>query len=175
MVPTVLRYVAAAVAVNPQPDLMLTSMNGRARSVREWLTTFHLVFVALDPFNARSRWIVPTAARILSDYDDADCRVAWLVAGDATDARKFLGRRATDILTFVDPDLVAIRGFGLVTLPAIVHLGMDVQVVNSVEGWDPPGWKTLTTELSRVVGWTHPLVPGPRDPGPFVGAPVPAR
>jgi len=163
------------VAAGPSLDLVLTSTNGRSRSLREWLTTFHLVLVALDPYNSRSRWILATAGRILSDYDQADCRVAWLLGGDASDARRFLGKRATDILTFVDPELVAVRGFGLATLPAIVHIGMDGQVVNAVEGWDPPAWRRLTTELSRVVGWTQPLVPGPRDPGPFAGAPVPQR
>jgi len=163
------------VATNPPPELVLTSLAGKARSVREWLTTFHLVLVALDPFNPRSQWIVPTATRILADYDDADCRVAWLVGGDAVDAKRLLGRKADDILTFCDPELTAVRGFGLTTLPAIVHLGMDCQVVNASEGWDPPAWRILTQELSRVVGWTRPVVPGPKDPGAFAGAPVPAR
>ncbi|MGH9189731.1 MAG: hypothetical protein ACRD0Q_06835 [Acidimicrobiales bacterium] len=162
-------------ASNPPLDLVLKPTRGKARSVREWLTTFHLVLVAVDPGNTRSGWIVPTAARILSDYDQADCRVAWLVAGDDADARRFLGRWATEILTFTDPDLVAISGFGLATLPAIVHLGMDGQVVNAVEGWDPPAWRALTVELSRMVDWTRPSIPGPRDPGPFLGAPIPAR
>ncbi|MGH3850374.1 MAG: hypothetical protein ACRDRT_11830, partial [Pseudonocardiaceae bacterium] len=107
-------------AINPPTDLVLASINGRSRSIREWLTTFHLVFVAVDPFNPRSAWIVPTAARILTDYEQADCRVAWLVGGDAADARKFLGRRATEILTFTDPELTVTRAFGLATLPAIV-------------------------------------------------------
>ena len=160
-------------ATNPSPDLVLTPVTGRARTVREWLTTFHLLFVAVDPSNVRSRWIVPTAARVLSEYEQADCRVAWLVAGDAADARRLLGRWATDIMTFVDPELTAVKGFGLETLPAIVHLGMDLVVVNAVEGWDPLAWRELTTELSHRMSWSRPHIPTQGDPGPFAGAPLP--
>jgi hypothetical protein len=161
------------VAVNPPPDLVLSSLTGRARSVREWVTTFHLLFVAVDPASSRSRWIVPTAARVLTEYEGADCRVAWLVAGDAADARKFLGRWATDILTFADPDLSAIKGFGLDTLPAIVHVGQDLSVVDAVAGWEPMAWRALTVNLSRQMKWSRPLLPAPGDPGPFDGAPLP--
>ncbi len=151
---------------------MLSSINGRARSVGQWLTTFHLLFVAVDPGNDRSSWIVPTAGRVLTGYEQADCRVAWLVAGTPAEARRFLGRWSSEILTFADPDLTAIRGFGLGSLPAIVHVGMDGSVVNAVEGWDPTDWRRLTAELSRIVGWSRPTIPVPSDPGSFTGAPL---
>ncbi|MDQ3897506.1 MAG: hypothetical protein M3326_09755 [Actinomycetota bacterium] len=161
-------------ATNPPPDLVLTTTTGRARTVREWLTTFHLLFVAVDPASVRSRWLVPTAARVLLEYEQADCRVAWLVAGgDASDARRLLGRWASEIMTFVDPELHAVQAFGLQTLPAIVHLGMDLNVVNAVEGWEPESWRALTHELSRRMSWSWPLIPAPGDPGPFAGAPLP--
>ena len=158
---------------NPPPELVLTPINGAGRPVKGWLTVFHLFLVAVDPNKPQSQWLVPTAARILSNYDQSDCRVAWLVGGYPEEARRLLGRWAKDILTFVDPDLTAIRGFGLQSLPAAIHLGMDGTVVNSAEGWDPPAWRTLTQELSRIVSWIGPLVPGPKDPAPFPGAPVP--
>lgn len=161
-------------ATNPPPDLPLASITGRSRSVRQWLTTFHLVFVAVDPTNDRSAWIVPTAGRVLTGYEQADCRVAWLVAGTPAEARRFLGRWAREILTFADPELSAIMSFGLSSLPAIVHLGMDGNVVNAVEGWDPAEWRRLTSELSRIVGWSRPVIPMPSDPGPFAGAPLPS-
>jgi hypothetical protein len=161
------------VAANPSPDLVLSSLTGRSRSVREWVTTFHLLFVAVDPNSSPSRWIVPTAARVLSEYEQADCRVAWLVAGDAADARKFLGRWAKEILTFADPDLAAIKGFALGTLPAIVHVNQDLVVVDAVEGWEPMAWRALTVNLSRQMRWSRPLLPAPGDPGPFEGAPLP--
>ncbi len=160
-------------ATNPPPDLVLTPVTGRARTVREWLTTFHLLFVAVDPNSVRSKWIVPTAARVLSEYEQADCRVAWLVTGDATDARRLLGRWASEIMTFVDPELNAVKAFGLQTLPAVVHLGMDLTVVNAVEGWEPGSWRALTNELSRRMSWSRPHIPAPGDPGPFAGAPLP--
>ena len=160
-------------AANPPPDLVLSSLTGRSRSVREWVTTFHLLIVAVDPNSSQSRWIVPTAARVLTVYEQADCRVGWLVAGDAKDARRFLGRWATDILTFVDPELTAIKGLGLQTLPAIVHVSQTLEVVNAVEGWDPPAWRELTKELSKLMQWSRPHIPAPGDPGPFEGAPLP--
>jgi hypothetical protein len=160
-------------ATNPPLDLVLTPITGAGRPVKGWLTVFHLMFGAVNPNNDRSAWIVPTAARIMSDYDQADCRVAWLVTGEADDARRFLGRWAKEFLTFVDPDFVAVKAFGLSSLPAIVHVGMDGTVVNAAEGWDPPAWRKLTVELSRIVDWTHPVIPGPRDPAPFAGAPLP--
>ena len=166
-------YLPPAVATNPTPDLALVPLSGRTRTVRELLTTFHLLFVAVDPANTRSRWIIPTAARVLSEYEQADCRVAWMVAGDGADARKLLGRWASEIMTFLDPELTAIKGFGLETLPAIVHVGQDLSVVNAVEGWDPPAWRDLTKELSRRMSWSRPHIPAAGDPGPFDGAPLP--
>jgi hypothetical protein len=157
------------VASDPTPDLLLTPINGKPRPVTAWLTIFHLVFVALDPFSERSAWLVETSGRILTTYDQANCRVAFLVAGTADEAREFLGHWASDILTFADPDLTAIRGFGLRALPAIVHLGTDGTIVNAVEGWDPPAWRTLSERLSQIVDWRGPVIPGPRDPAPFDG------
>jgi hypothetical protein len=157
------------VASDPSPDLLLAPINGKPRPVVAYLTMFHLVFVALDPFSQRSAWLVETSGRILTNYDQANCRVAFLVAGTADEAREFLGHWATDILTFADPDLTAIRGFGLQALPAIVHLGTDGTIVNAVEGWDPPAWRTLSERLSQIVDWRGPVIPGPRDPAPFDG------
>ncbi|MDQ6929014.1 MAG: hypothetical protein M3159_10215 [Actinomycetota bacterium] len=159
-------------ATNPPADLLLSPVSGTPRTVEQWLTVFHLLFVAVDPTNDRSRWIIPTAANVLTDYEQADCRVAWLVAGDADDARRLLGHWVDDILTFVDPDKVACRAFGLGSLPAIVHLGMDGAVVNAVEGWDPGAWRELTIVLSKIVSWSRPVIPRAGDPGPFTGAPV---
>ena len=69
-------------------------------------------------------------------------------------------------------DREAVKAFGLGSLPAIVHLGMDGHIVNAVEGWDAMAWRALTIDLSRIVDWTRPVLPAPRDPGPFPGAPL---
>jgi hypothetical protein len=162
------------VAIDPAPDLPLRPLGGRARTLREWLTTFHLVLVAVDPFEEASAWLVGTAARILKIYEEADCRVAFLVAGNDDEARQFLGPWASDILTFADPDLVAVKGLDLTSLPAWVHIAMDGTIMSSCEGWDPPCWRDATELLSEVVAWSAPVVPLPTDPAPFPGAPVQA-
>jgi hypothetical protein len=134
-----------------------------------WLSLFHLVFVALDPFSERSAWLVDTSGRILTNYDQADCRVAFIVTGTPEEAREFLGRWADDVLTFADPDLTIVRGFGLTALPAIVDVALDGTVLDAAEGWDPPAWRELTERLSGILDWSVPVIPGPRDPAPFEG------
>ncbi len=141
--------------------------------MREWLTTFHLVFAALDPFTNESAWILPTAARILTNFDEADCRVSWLMAGATPDeCRQFLGPHAASILTFADPDRTAVKGFGLERLPALVHLGIDGQIVGAAEGWDPAAWRAVTERLAKMMSWLPPAIPLARDPGPFPGTPA---
>lgn len=159
-------------ATDPPLDLVLTPLKGRPRTIREQLTTFHLVFVAVDPFTEQSAWLLPTARRVLTSYEQADCRVAWLVTGTADEARLYLGPLADDIWTLVDPDHKVVEAFGLGGLPAIVHVNLDGTVVNAVEGWDPPAWKALTDELSRRMHWSRPGIPVAGDPAPFPAVPV---
>ncbi len=155
---------------DPSPDLVLTPINGEGRNVREWLTTFHLAFVALDPFTHESAWILPTAGRILTTFEQSDARVAFLVAGTPEECRLFLGPWARDTLTFSDPDRAAIRGFGIERLPAFVHVAMDGTIANGAEGWNPPEWKTVADHLALVTSWIPPVIPLPKDPGPFIGS-----
>lgn len=157
-------------ASDPAPDLVLTPIAGDGRTVGQWTTTFHLVFVALDPYARESRWIVPTAARILLTFQEADCRIAWLATADADRCRSFLGRWADEILTFPDPDRSAVRGLGLERLPALVHLANDGSLVGAAEGWDPPRWREITVRLAKMMAWLPPTVPLAGDPAPFEGA-----
>jgi hypothetical protein len=168
----VLRYVAGAVARDPSPDLILAPIKGKSRTVEQMLTTFHLLFVALDPFTNQAAWILPTAARILQNFEQADCRIAWLVTGTPEECRMFLGPWATDIMTFADPDRTAVKEFGLERLPALVHVGMQGKVVASAEGWHPAEWKAVTDQLAKVLSWQAPNFPTPKDPGPFEGSPA---
>jgi hypothetical protein len=160
------------VADNPSPDLVLAPINGEERTVGQWLTMFHLVVVAVDPFTNESAWLLPTARRILTTYDQADCRVGWLVTGTPDEARRFLGPWAQEMLTFSDPDRTAVKGLGLEWLPAIVHLAMDGTIAGAAEGWDPWAWKAVTDNLSRVTAWSRPLVPAVGDPAPYPGTPA---
>ena len=159
-------------ASNPPLDLLLTPINGAAKPLRAWLTTFHLAFVALDPYTEESRRILPTAAHILDVFQQADTRVAWVCTADAARARGFLGSRADDTLTFVDGDRSVVKGFGLELLPAFVHVAMDGTIASAAEGWDPPAWQAVANELARMTKWKAPVIPREGDPAPFEGAPA---
>jgi hypothetical protein len=163
---------SGAVARDPSPDLLLYPLKGKPRTIGQLLTTFHLLFVAVDPFTVESAWILATAARILQTFEQADCRTAWLVTATAEECRLFLGPYAEEILTFADPDRVAVKEFGLERLPALVHLGMHGKVYSSAEGWHPAEWRAVTDQLAKVVDWRAPAIPVPKDPGPFDGSPA---
>ena len=45
----------------------------------------------------------------------------------------------------------------------------DGSVVNAAEDWNPDAWQVVTDELARMMSWTGPVLPDPRDPGAFVG------
>lgn len=157
---------------NPPGDLQLTPLNGTARPLREWLTMFHLAVVVLDPYTSESAWLLPTAGRILRDYDQADCRVAWLITCEPADSRRFLGPWAREILTFTDPDREVVKALGLERLPAFVHIDQGGTVVGAAEGWEPLEWRAVATELSRVMSWSRPVIPAYEDPAPFAGSPA---
>src|SRR5215216_7790388 len=104
---------SSAVATDPPADLTLTPLKGEGRTVGQWLTVFHLVTVAVDPYTNESAWVLEVAARILREFRDAAVRVSWLVTADAADARAFLGPLADEFLTFTDPDRTAVKALGL--------------------------------------------------------------
>lgn len=159
-------------ASDPPGDLLLTSLGRQGRTVSQWLTTFHLLVVALDPYTNESAWILPTVNRIVQTFEQADCRIGLLVTADERDCRRFLGPVADEVLTFADPDREAVKAFGFEHLPAIVHLAMDGTVVNAAEGWHPLQWRTVTDHLGKVMSWSSPVMPAPKDPGPFEGSPA---
>jgi hypothetical protein len=154
------------------PDLELAAITGSSRPISEWVTNFHLAIVALDPFTNESSWILETAARILSRYQQADVRCAFLVAATADEARQFLGPYAREFLVFTDPDRNAVKGLGLATLPAFLHVNQAHQVEAGAEGWNPDEWRTVAENLSDRMDWTAPVIPDVGDPGPFAGTAI---
>jgi len=160
------------VATDPSSDLALTPLGGRTRTVKELLTTFHLVFVALDPYEQQSSWILPTAVRVLKSFEQADVRVAFLVTADAADARLWLGPHAKEFRVFTDAARTTVKGFGLTQLPALVFLGMDGHILEAAEGWNPEEWRRVTDRVAAITAWSAPTLPVPRDPAPFAGSPV---
>lgn len=148
---------------------MLAPLNGPTRTVEQLLTMFDLCFVAVDPFTHESAWILETAGRILTVFDQADVRVAFLCTGTPDECRMFLGPWARNVLTFADPDRAVVKGFGLERLPALVHLGIDGTLVGVSEGWRPAEWRSITENLAKRMAWSSPVVPAAGDPAPFEG------
>lgn len=159
-------------ASDPPADLLLTPVGGEARTVTEWLTTFHLCMVVLDPFTNESAWLLEPAGRILTTYAAADVRVAFLVTATDDEARQFLGPWTDRLLVLTDPDREAVKALGLEALPALVHLNISGAIEDSAEGWDPDGWRRVAENLSRILGWSRPVIPAPGDPVAYPGSPA---
>ena len=113
-VPSDLRsaLVSPAVAVAP-PELVLDSIRGEGYPLRDWLTSYSLCLVAIDPYTIESAWILETAGRILDHYSPANVRVGWLATTDEDGCRQFLGPWAERFLTFADPDRDAVTALGV--------------------------------------------------------------
>lgn len=159
-------------ATNPPTDLMLTPLQGDARPLEEWLTTFHLASVVLDPYTNESAWILDTARRVLAKFSGSSVRVNWVVTCDPDEARQFLGPMADEFLTFVDPDRTFVKGLDLETLPAFVFLRIDGTVVAHAEGWDPAAWRSVADAIAEATSWSSLQIPGPGDPVAFRGTPA---
>ena len=157
---------------NPAPDTVLTPLGGDARPLEEWLTTFHLASVVLDPYTNESSWVLDTATRILAGFRGAAVRVNLLVTCGADDARSYLGPLADEFLVFCDPDRAAVKAFGLTVLPAFVFLRIDGTVAASAEGWNPNTWRAVAEEIASTTSWTKPTIPMAGDPGAFSGTPA---
>lgn len=160
------------VATDPQPDLVLTPLDAAARPLAEWLTTFHLATVVLDPYTNESSWILPTARRILDALRGSDARVNFLVTADEADTRTFVGPLADEFLIFTDPDREAVKALGLEALPAFVFIRVDNTVPAAAEGWDPKEWRAVAEAIAATTAWRVPDIPILADPGPFRGTPA---
>ena len=153
-------------------DLMLAPIGAEARPLEEWLTTFHLATVALDPYTNESSWILPTATRILEVLRGSDARVNLLITADATDARAFLGPLVERFLVFTDPDRVAVKALGLTQLPAFLFVRVDGTVTAATEGWSALAWRAVADTVAAATAWSAPDIPLVGDPGPFHGSPA---
>ncbi len=145
-------------------DLVLHPISADPRPVSEWLTTFHLAPVVLDPYTNESSWILKTAVRVLDALRGADARVSFVVTSDADDARRFLGPVADDFLVFADPDRAVARALGAASLPAFAFVRVDGSVEALAEGWNPAGWRQVARAISDATSWNPPTIPGPNDP-----------
>lgn len=151
---------------------MLTALHGESRPLEEWVTTFHLASVVLDPYTNESSWVLPTAVRILDALRGADVRVNLVVTCGPDEAVDYLGPLTGQFLVFCDPDRSFVRALGLAALPAFVFVRGDGTVQASAEGWDPAGWRQVAGAIASTTSWIAPRIPAPGDPSAFRGTPA---
>lgn len=156
----------------PSPTVVLDPVGDAGRPLAEWLTTFHLASVVLDPYTNESSWILPTAARILRGFAGAAVRVNFVVTATDDEARAFLGPLAKEFLVFADPDRAFVRSLGLNSLPAFVFVRSDGTVPASAEGWDPLAWRAVAKSIADTTAWSTPAIPVTGDPVSFHGTPA---
>lgn len=159
-------------ATAPISEISLDPLQGQARPLEDWVTTFHLAVVILDPFTYESSWIIDTAARVLGSYSAADVRIAFAVTATPDQTREFLGPVADQFLTFADPDRDLVRGLELERLPALVHLDHALNAVGVAQGWNPAEWSQVCKTLSAQMSWSRPVLPQDGDPTPYPGSPA---
>lgn len=160
-----------AVASTIALDTNLTSLSGEQRPLHEWVTTFHLASVVLDPYTNESSWILPTAARVLEAFRGADVRVNLVVTCTPDEARQYLGPLADQFMVFCDADRSFVRGIGVSTLPALVFVQGN-GTVTAAEGWDPAEWRRVAKHIAATTAWLAPTIPAAGDPSPFHGTPA---
>jgi hypothetical protein len=158
------------------PDLELAPLTadgvGVSRPLPEWLTTFHLASVVLDPYTNESSWVLRSATRVLEQFRGSHARINLVVTAGPDDARAFLGPLTDRFLVFCDPERAVPRAFGLATLPAFVFVRVDGTIVAAAEGWDPERWEKVADAIAETTSWSSLELPGPGDPGPFHGSPA---
>ena len=153
-------------------DVELAPLGAEARPLEEWLTTFPLLPVLLDPYTNESAWILHTARQILVAYAEAGCRCCWVVTCGADDAGRFLGPYAQEILTFADPDRRVPAALGLDTLPAFAFVLPDGSVAAAAQGWNPVEWRAVAETVSEFTEWQRPVIGDGQDPAAFPGTPA---
>jgi len=156
-------------------DVTLQAIEREPQTLGEWLVTFQMAAVVLDPYTHESAWILDTATRILRHFREADCRVVFIVAGTTDEARQFLGPLTEQVLTLCDADRALVKAAELEQLPAFVHLTPAGVLAAKAEGWDPAAWREVAVALAKRMSWTYPSIPAAGDPVAYPGSPaVPA-
>jgi hypothetical protein len=160
------------VVSDPGLDVNLTTLGGEQRALAQWLTTFHMAAVILDPYTNESSWVLPVATRMLESLRGSSARVTLVVTADADDTKKFLGPLVKEFLVFCDADRSLVKRLDLEMLPAFVFLRIDGTVQGIAQGWNPAEWRTVAEAVAEATSWLPPTMPGPNAPGPFNGTPA---
>lgn len=159
-----------AVAQDPSGSIELAPLGGAPKMLTQWLTTFHLASVVIDPYTNESAWILPTAVRLLRAFSGADVKVNFVVTAGPDDARAFLGPYAKEFLVFTDPERELVRSLGLARLPAFAFIQTDGSLGACAEGWSPDSWKAVCNTIAEMTAWSAPNLPTASDPAPFAGS-----
>ena len=163
---------ASAPLSSPSLDITLTPLAGEAKTLRQWLTTFHLGTVVLDPYTNESSWILETAVRIMRQFSGAAIRVNFLITCEAEDARAFLGPYADEFIVFCDPTRSTVKALGLTELPAFLVIQSDGSIPAAAQGWSAADWKEVAAKIASLTAWSKPTIPAAGDPGTFRGTPA---
>ena len=160
------------VASNIALDQPLTTIGGETRTIGEWVTTFHLASVVLDPFTNESSWVLDSAVRVLEAFRGAAVRVNLVLTCSPDEAHQFLGPITDQFLVYCDEGRTFVRSLGLSSLPAFVFVRADGQIGASAEGWNPAEWRAVAKQIASTCSWLPPTIPAPGDPSPFRGTPA---
>ena len=155
-------------------DLELTPVEGEARTLSSFMTTFPLVPVVLDPYTNESSWILDTARRVLTHFKGAGCRPCWIITCPADEAKTYLGPYADEFLTFADPDRTMAKNLGVAEAPALLLVRQDGEVIAKAEGWNADEWRAVTESIAEFTHWSRPPMPADGDPGTYSGTPISA-
>ena len=150
----------------------LSAVDGQTRSIDEWLITFQLLGVVLDPFTYESSWLLETAGEILSNFAGASVRTCFVVTGTAEEARQFCGPWVERVLIFADPDRTFVRDADLEALPALFHLRQNREFGGIAQGWQPQEWRAIAQLVAKERHWSSPIIPGPGMPAAYPGTPA---
>jgi hypothetical protein len=150
----------------------LTALSGDTRTIDEWLITFQVLAVVLDPFTYESAWLLETSGRVLETFRGANVRIGFILTSTIDEARQFLGPWVERMLVYVDPDRSFVRACELQYLPALVHLRQNRQLAGVAEGWEPDAWRDVFAGVARDAAWTKPVLPAAGDPAPYPGSPA---
>lgn len=153
-------------------DLQLEPLGDKVRPLEDWLTTFHLASVVLDPYTNESSWILKSATRILDELRGCQATVNFVVTADEADTRRFLGPLTERFLVFIDPDRLLVKALEVDALPAFTFIRVDGEAVAIAEGWNPAEWRAVADATTETTKWRTPDIPEPQDPGPFAGSPA---
>lgn len=116
---------------------------------------FQLCLVIL-PDEMEATKYFPIADQIFKVLGDADCRTAFVVPTTSAIARRILGKRADEVMTFVDPERSLMAGLGITSLPALVHIRQDTSVGEVAEGWNPTEWQRVAKSIAKAMAWSAP-------------------